>query len=84
VSIYVDEIRKYETGLWCHMWTDEADVVLDSFAQILGLLPKWSHISYGMVGRFYHYDLRPTKRKLALKHGAMFMPLTDWIKSRVR
>jgi hypothetical protein len=82
--IFVDEIREYPSGQWCHMWSDASDYELDAFAvAALCLRTAWSHESYGASGRFYHYDLRPSKRKLALKRGAVFMPLTDWIKARL-
>lgn len=80
--IYVDEIRDYGAkGEWCHMWSED-ESALDRFAAGLGLLKQWSHLSHGSWGRFYHYDLRPSKRYLALKRGAVFMPLIDWIKQK--
>lgn len=81
--IFVDEVRRYPgMGLWCHMWTDGGDAELDTFATALGLKLSWSHTSEGYSGRFYHYDLRPSKRDLALKRGAIFKPLAQHIQEQ--
>lgn len=81
MNIYVDESRSYGCdGIWCHMWTDGEDEELDSFAGKLGLKKEWSHVSHGMIGRFYHYDLRPSKKKIAIMHGAKQVRLRDYIK----
>jgi len=81
MAIYVDELRDYPgKGQWCHMWSDGTDSELNNFAWSIGLHINWSHESTGLIGRFYHYDLRPSKRKLALKKGAIEMPLVEWIK----
>ena len=82
MSIFVDEIREYPSGKWCHMWSDEDDAILDVFALRLGLKLSWSHTSWGITEPFYHYDLTPDKRVLALKYGAKYMPLKDWIEPR--
>lgn len=80
--IYVDEIREYPSGKWCHLWTDTDDSTLDTFAEKLGLKKSWSHTSNGLSGRFYHYDLRPFKRAKAIVLGAIEMPLREWIKKQ--
>lgn len=88
--IYVDDIQEHAArapglpGKWCHMWTDGDDAELDDFAKIIGLKHSWSQTSSGASGRFYHYDLRPSKRTLALQHGAQYMRLMDWIKTRMK
>lgn len=81
--IYVDELRNYgdKLGEWCHMWADSEDE-LHSFAKSLGLQRHWMHRSYGISGDFKHYDLRPGKRAAALKRGAQFKPLKDYIAER--
>ena len=82
--IYVDEIRDYgQKGKWCHMWADTEDE-LHSFAVILGLKRSWMHHSSGISGDFRHYDLRPSKRALALQQGAEFMPLKQYIYGRIK
>lgn len=65
------------------MWTDGTRDELDAFAARLGLLKRWAHFSHGVSGDFYHYDLRPSKREQALKKGAAFMPLKEWIAPRM-
>lgn len=83
-NFYVDPIEDWgEKGLWCHLWTDGTDQQLDQFAAAIGLRKQWAHLSNGaIVGRFYHYDLRPSKRALALQRGAVEMPLKEWVKSK--
>lgn len=83
MAIFVDEMREYVSGEWCHMWTDETDAVLDNFAKQIGLKKSWSHTSNGLSGRFYHYDLRLSKREQAIQNGAVLKPLREWIKERV-
>lgn len=62
------------------MWTDGIDTDLDVFALSIGLKKEWSQESQGALsGRFYHYDLRPSKRIQALKVGAQEMALSEWI-----
>lgn len=84
MAIYVDEIREYPSGEWCHMWTDESDTTLDTFARKLGLNANWVHISNGISGKFRHYDLRPSKRAKAIKLGAVEKPLRQWIQERMQ
>lgn len=81
--IYVDGTCQYASGNWCHMWTDGTDDELDVFAKRIGLKKQWAQVSHGVSGRFYHYDLRPSKRRLALAHGACYMLLTQWIGSKM-
>lgn len=84
MTIYVDETRTYPgKGDWCHMWTDGDEEALHQFATSLGLRRSWVHRSRGLIGDFPHYDLRPSKRDLALARGAVFMPLKQWIKQQV-
>lgn len=80
--IYVDPIQQYGTGLWCHMWTDGTPEQLDAFARRIGLKGTWAQYG-GMRGDFYHYDLKPSKRQLALDNGAVELPLREWIKRRM-
>lgn len=79
MTVYVDELRNYEPhGEWCHMWAD-TEIELHEFAKRLGLRRTWVHLSKGTIGDFVHYDLRPRKRDLALKYGAIFKPLKQHI-----
>ena len=70
--IVVDELRTYTgrgrlSGQWCHMTTDTGDLdELHAFAARLGLRRAW----FQDVRSAPHYDLRPTKRALAVTLGA--------------
>lgn len=76
MAIYVDEIREYPSGKWCHLWTDDTDLEkLHALARRIGMKKKWFQLRPG----FYHYDLTPGKRAQALKTGAVFKPLKEWI-----
>lgn len=86
MTIFVDDLIDYgKTRLrnydWCHMWTDGSDEELDKFAvDVLKLHKEWSQVSKSKyVPRFYHYDLIPSKRELAIQHGAVYRPLLDYI-----
>lgn len=83
--IYVDELREWPSGEWCHMWHANNDLeALHAFAETLGLERKWLHESRGISGFFPHYDLTPVKRKQALAYGAQPMELAEWIKGRLK
>jgi len=62
---------------------DGDDDELDAFAARIGLRKSWAQTSRGVSGRFYHYDVRPSKRALALQRDAVFMPLHDWIRRKL-
>jgi hypothetical protein len=68
--IYVDELREYPTNLkyktWCHLWTDSNIEELHNLALKIGLKRSW----FQDKKRFPHYDLVPSKRKLAIENGA--------------
>jgi hypothetical protein len=83
--IYVDDTNNYGAkGLWCHMWSDTNDTdELHAFAARIGLKRSWAQLSRGVSGEFPHYDLRPSKRELALKSGAQYLPLKVWILQRM-
>lgn len=83
MAVFVDEIRDYGSpnGEWCHMWAD-TETELHEFAKRLGLRRTWVHLSKGTIGDFVHYDLRPSKRTLALKQGAEFVPLKEYISAK--
>lgn len=62
---YVGRARAHPR--WCHMIAD-TPAELHSMAASIGLRREWAQIS----GRGdLHYDLVPTKRELALNHGAV-------------
>lgn len=70
MSVYVDELNTYETKLrykvWCHMTADSEDE-LHAMADLIGLKREW----FQARTRTPHYDLVPSKRALAVKHGAI-------------
>lgn len=76
MTVYVDDIQKYAGGPWCHMWCDGDIDELHRMADTIGLKREWFQHK---DKRFPHYDLRPTKREAALRAGAKYMPLRQWI-----
>lgn len=70
--IFVDELREYPSGHWCHLTTDGPIEELHAFAQKIGLKREWFQ-----DGRIPHYDLRPSKRRKALAAGAEFVSMRD-------
>ena len=68
MAVYVDSLFTWgNQGQWCHMIADTLDE-LHRFAAQIGLKRSWVHISStGIV----HYDLRPSKRVLAIQRGAI-------------
>ncbi len=66
--IYVDEIRRYgHRGEWCHMVTDGNVSELHAMAKKMGLKKSW----FQDIIHHPHYDLRPSKRRLAVRFGAV-------------
>ena len=67
--IYVDNLRhhiwKGRPTLWCHMISDTSEAELTAFAVSIGLNPEWIQRK-----SITHYDLRVSKRKLAVAGGA--------------
>lgn len=53
------------TGRWCHMVSNESVDELISFAKKIGLREEWLQTSV-----VHHFDLRPSKRRMAIHHGA--------------
>lgn len=84
--IYVDEVNDY-TGItnlrykkWSHLWNDGPIEELHKFASQLDLNRRW----FQDKKRFPHYDIVPSKRTIALKMGATFIPLREWYERRER
>ncbi len=68
MTVYVDKLRNYgAAGTWCHMWSDDLDE-LHSMAEAIGLQSRWFQHK---KAEFLHYDLRMSKRMLAIEHGAV-------------
>lgn len=85
--LYVDKLfQALPTGAakkhgkqWCHLWpadtTPESLQELHEVAQKIGL--KRSYFQNHKW--FPHYDLVPSKRKLAIERGAIEKSLSEWI-----
>jgi len=71
MSVYVDELREHDTKLrwkvWCHM-TADSDEELHEMADKIGMKREWFQPKPPLSN---HYDLTPSRRKLAVKHGAI-------------
>lgn len=77
MTVYVDSLHTYPNGQWCHLWAD-TPAELETAARALKLKPAWVQNSRG----FIHYDLRPSKRLSAVKHGAVEMRLSAWLRQQ--
>ena len=82
--IYVDDLFEWpatdwRTRQWCHMWSDVSAEELVAFAERLGLKAQW--LQHRGQGRFKeHFDLRPSKRVLAVQKGATEIKATEFIR----
>lgn len=66
---------------YCHLWSSDNSVTeLQAFADKLGLKREWFQDRAG----FPHYDISAQKRVLALKLGAVYKPLREWLRERRR
>jgi hypothetical protein len=77
--ILVDPIRRHQSGEWCHMVSDESLEELHEFAATIGLRRK----AFQCTSR-PHYDLRPSKRRLAVSMGAQEVGMRDLVNRAVR
>jgi Protein of unknown function (DUF4031) len=63
---------------WCHLWAD-TDAELDAIASRIGLNIGWvQHSRRGLR----HFDLTPSRRVLALRHGATEFSVHAWLRRR--
>ena len=67
MTIYVDDMMPHRSGLWCHMMTDGDLEELHAMAERIGLQRRWFQKK---DPRFPHYDLRESRRNLAIRYGA--------------
>lgn len=85
MTILVDDIQTYPSGRWCHMGSDdhtEAGLVeLHAMAAQIGLKRSWFQ---NKKPRHPHYDLRPTKRELAIAHGAVAVDGYEFVRRITR
>lgn len=86
MSVYVDppfvqasqNAIAYRVGsrwghVWCHCWADSLEELVE-FGDKIGMRPEWLQERR----RFPHFDLVPSKRRLALRHGAVEMTIKAW------
>lgn len=69
--IYVDRLFQVGKHRWAHMTADSINELHD-FADKLGLRREW--YQGPPKTRYPHYDIRPTKYRLALQLGATVVP----------
>lgn len=86
MSVYVDELQEYPESMikpvarrygnrWCHLVADSTRELFD-MARKLRLSPNYiQRSSSGVV----HFDLVPSKRKLAIKLGAIEIKSAEMI-----
>lgn len=71
MTILVDPMYPHKSGEWCHMMSDQPSdeglAELHAMVARLGLRRSWFQ---DKNPRFPHYDLRRSKRDLALRYGA--------------
>lgn len=81
--IYVDDPMPMINGRfknYCHIWTDGSHMELNGFALRLGLRLAWARKKGGILKDFYHFDISPLMRERALKMGAEYIPLAEYVK----
>ena len=77
--ILVDPVRRHPSGEWCHMVSDGSVEELHAFASEIGLRRRWFQ-----DGPRPHYDLRPSKRRLAVAKGAKEVNVRVLVRSMAR
>ena len=77
--ILVDPVRQHQSGEWCHMVSDKSLEELHAFAATIGLKRK----AFQSTSRS-HYDLRPSKRRLAVSMGAQEVGMRDLVRRAVQ
>lgn len=83
MTIYVDEsIWPYRGTKYCHMMIDkDGDLQeLHDFAASIGLKRSW----FQNKPRHPHYDLAPSKRRLAITNGAVAVTSVELVKRCMR
>lgn len=81
MTCYVDPIFEWPgKGNWCHLMCDGDLSELHAMAERLGLKRSY----FQNKPRYPHYDLRPNKRALAVKAGAIEVDGGELIRRCVR
>lgn len=91
-TVYVDELftmpsreaQAFKVGerhnhQWCHMWSENLDA-LHAMAHKIGMRREWFQDRPG----FPHYDLVPSRRKAAVKLGAVQQSLAGWLRTKAK
>ena len=91
MTIYVDELKAYAQHAQpgaeryfgsgkqsCHMWTDGEIEELHQFAERIGMRRAW----FQKHPTLPHYDLTPSRRRLAVQNGATQVVLLDYMRQR--
>jgi len=76
--IYVDDLffcPAYGQRYWCHMTGDSLEEI-HQMAKRIGLIRGW----FQDKGSHPHYDLVPSKRELAIKHGARPLTIQEYVR----
>lgn len=74
MTVYIDPIRTWPSGKWCHMTADSLDE-LHTMAAKIGLKRAWFQDH-----SIPHYDLRPSKRNQACLYGAVAISSEEMVK----
>lgn len=75
MAIYVDPLRTYRSGRFCHMMTDGSLDELHVMAKKIGAKREW----FQEHKLHPHYDLMARKRQLALANGAIGVSSTEMV-----
>lgn len=75
MAVYVGvPMWPYRNWTMCHMFADTEEE-LDAMADKIGLKRSWKQHNKnrkpGTIGALIHYDIAESKRRLAIKHGAI-------------
>lgn len=76
MSVYIDDFNApFGRMLMCHMMADTRQE-LDAMVDKIGVARKWIQLE----GRFPHYDICLSKKRLAIKYGAIECDARDLVK----
>lgn len=82
MAVYVDDFETtgmtYRGMKMCHMIADTRDELLEMVDKI-GVQRKWIQ-AYGTARE--HFDICLSKKKLAIKHGAIAIPMRELAKMK--
>jgi hypothetical protein len=90
MTVYVDAVTAYPDAMiapaakhagdkWSHMWCDGDLEELHAMAARIGLKRAWFQQTSQGKSSLPHYDLVPSKRRLAVEAGAVEMSYLDYL-----